>query len=490
MTYADSWSDLVSTALVGTSRRPLPPAADHAETPSGDPAARLLERAALAAIQRRAGQRPSPPPAPPPAPAPEETAPYLDGPALKRLNTILDTRRVFLAEWLHYAAATGKLLPPEYLPDVLSHAKGNTIAARALTRVGGARARWLARHCSVWSYLLDFEEAHPDFFDPELWATGTATQRRIQLERLRRTDPEHARDLVARTWANERAETRYELLKAWEHGLSRDDEPLLLTALRDRSHPVRVLAAALLIQLPDSDDGQRLTHHATHLLRTTGAQEQETITLTPPGDVDAEFASLLSPNRRTTKTPEERAHTLLSHLPLRLWIGRLGSSPADVVSKKMDDTVRDALIAAAVRYRDLDWVRAFLDDVGRHTFASNNWFEQLDALLHQLPAEERCDRVAHWLDDPDIPETQTWNLLYRLEFPWVGRLNDILVEQLFTSPDAPDHFGVIAPGAENKLDPGLYERLAPLAEKRKGSREFRHLVTTLEYRYTMREELM
>src|SRR5690606_3909289 len=93
-------------------------------------------------------------------------------------------------------------------------------------------------------------------------------------------------------------------------------------------------------------------------------------------------------------------------------------------------------------------------------------------------------------DDPDIPETQTWNLLYRLEFPWVGRLNDILVEQLFTSPDAPDHFGVIAPGAENKLDPGLYERLAPLAEKRKGSREFRHLVTTLEYRYTMRKELM
>src|SRR5690606_40892110 len=102
------------------------PAADPAQPPGGAPAARLLERAALAAIQRRAGQRPSPPPAPPPAPAPEETAPYLDGPALKRLNTILDTRRVFLAEWLHYAAATGKLLPPEYLPDVLSHAKGNT----------------------------------------------------------------------------------------------------------------------------------------------------------------------------------------------------------------------------------------------------------------------------------------------------------------------------------------------------------------------------
>ena len=489
MTYADSWSDLVSTALVGTSRRPLPPAADHAETPSGDPAARLLERAALAAIQRRAGQRPSPPPAPPPAPAPEETAPYLDGPALKRLNTILDTRRVFLAEWLHYAAATGKLLPPEYLPDVLSHAKGNTIAARALTRVGGARARWLARHCSVWSYLLDFEEAHPDFFDPELWATGTATQRRIQLERLRRTDPEHARDLVARTWANERAETRYELLKAWEHGLSRDDEPLLLTALRDRSHPVRVLAAALLIQLPDSDDGQRLTHHATHLLRTTGAQEQETITLTPPGDVDAEFASLLSPNRRTTKTPEERAHTLLSHLPLRLWIGRLGSSPADVVSKKMDDTVRDALIAAAVRYRDLDWCGHSSTTSAATLSPPTTGSSSSTRSCTSFPLKNAATGSPTGSTTPTFRKPRPGNF-FRLEFPWVGRLNDILVEQLFTSPDAPDHFGVIAPGAENKLDPGLYERLAPLAEKRKGSREFRHLVTTLEYRYTMRKELM
>src|ERR1700728_2871262 len=61
-----SFSDLVTAATVGVSRKPLPitgldgPAAVHVEVlDAGDPAASLLDAAALLTVAQRAGYRPA-----------------------------------------------------------------------------------------------------------------------------------------------------------------------------------------------------------------------------------------------------------------------------------------------------------------------------------------------------------------------------------------------------------------------------------------------
>lgn len=491
MTDPDPWPDLVSTALVGTSRRAVPPTPGLPGASGGDPATALLDRAALAAVRRRAGQRPrriAPPP-----PAPDETAPLIDGPALVRLQSILAGRHPeVLPEWLDLAAATGRRLPPEVLPALLDRARSNTQVRPVLARLGGARARWLAEHNPAWLFFLESADPEETVFDPEAWKTGTPALRRLHLAALRRTDPAAARDLLAQTWTHERADQRHAFLATLETGLSEEDEPLLATALRDRTHRVRVLAAVLLMRLPGSDTGRRLAEQTARLLRVDDSGGTRRIVVDQPGDVDAEFTSLLDPGTKKKKekdeqqTPAARVRPLLSQVPPATWIGRLGDTPRQVLDAVADPEVRSILANAAALHGDLDWARALLDSMTPAAFDLPEAECRMAGLLALLPRDEQHAWALRWESGRLHIPHRFGALLDALDFPWNRELSERMADRLLAEDQDPHRLYQVREHASRRLDPGLYERFAAEGA---GNRRLTDLVNTLRFRHDMRKEL-
>jgi Family of unknown function (DUF5691) len=175
-----TWHDLVTASLIGTERSMvpavgipgLPPAADA----TGDPAAVLLDRAALLTAARRAGRRPDhAEPLPVCEPDPR---PVVSPEAGVRLARMLSGQYPeLLAEWLTAVIARGLRPPPQSLPDLLDRARrvrpANSGLARLVTEAGGPRARWLAGLNRDWEFVAAPAPALARRAEPALGAPGT-----------------------------------------------------------------------------------------------------------------------------------------------------------------------------------------------------------------------------------------------------------------------------------------------------------------------------
>jgi len=164
---AGEWHELVTAALIGTERKPPPPARAPGFSP--DPAAMLLDRAAIMTVARRAGRMPGH--AEPPPAAPDDPRPAVSGAAAARLARILGGEWPdLLAEWLAVAAARGRRPPDRLLPALLERAErarggpragphsgpgANAGLRRLAARAGGSRARWLAALNPAWAFVLE-----------------------------------------------------------------------------------------------------------------------------------------------------------------------------------------------------------------------------------------------------------------------------------------------------------------------------------------------
>ena len=502
---ADSWDLLVSTALVGTARRAVPDTPDLPATAAAEGAAALLDRAALATVRRLAGYTPgrADPVDPDPGPGLPEAG---EGPA-RRLAVILSTRRAHLPEWLELAAAAGVGAPAEHLPDLLGEGARDSGLRPAIAAVSGSRGRWLARFDSDWSYLL--AESHPgDAFDENTWLNGTDRERCRTLKALRAADPARGRELLARVWPGLRtAELRRRLLEAMETGLGTDDADLLEKALDDRGANVRGLALSLLTRLPHSAHADRLRDHVRAHARPG---PEGTVLVTPVGADETGLLRDLALTRPTGETNRrkraEHLWALVTHTPLDVWTGLLGTDPAGVlacVSRSGDDELYDALLNAAGVQKDTDWARAALGSLqGRIAdhmadTVQNRRPLQLEPLLGLLPAEERCALVARSLG-PDTRTRDTWYLLNATPGPWTAELTRRAVERLGGRGWSRDHSGYralcqtiavrSAPGAVRELP-----RETPALDAVGGpggtcDSAYRDLIDTLRFRLDMHKE--
>ena len=140
------WAQLITTAVLGTDRRPLPRAAAGWETVADaeDPATELLNRAAAVATARRAGVQPDEAPlllGPPPA----DDRKMCSADAANQLIRLLrGEHEVLLAEWFARCAGSCRRPPPQLVPTLLLRGRRNPafdIVARAVI---GPLAAWLA----------------------------------------------------------------------------------------------------------------------------------------------------------------------------------------------------------------------------------------------------------------------------------------------------------------------------------------------------------
>ena len=259
-----TWQNLVTASLIGTERAAVPlvpvPGVPTPADVSADPAAILLDRAALLTVARRGGrlaERAEPVPAAEPDPAPA-----VSPAAGRRLARMLSGEHPdLLAEWLTAAVARGRRVPAHLLPALLDRARRVSPTDPELRRLaalaGGSRARWLAGLNPDWAYVT----AHTLPGD-DAWRLGGKGQRRGYLAALRTRDPGAARDLIAKSWAAASPDERVMFLKAMTGGLSLADEPLLEAALDDPNAWVRKMAAEVLAALPGSALGRRMADRA------------------------------------------------------------------------------------------------------------------------------------------------------------------------------------------------------------------------------------
>lgn len=156
-----TWSEIVTTALLGTDRRPVPTelpawAVVAGVSATGEPEGVVLALAAAHRVATHAG-RPAPPAVGPlgAAPVPRQQLRLAPLEARRQLDAVLvrpDPSRVTL--WLTVCARHGFGLAPEHWAPVLAAASRSSAYERSdLAAVLGARGRWFARQNPEWRKL-------------------------------------------------------------------------------------------------------------------------------------------------------------------------------------------------------------------------------------------------------------------------------------------------------------------------------------------------
>ncbi|MFB7929032.1 DUF5691 domain-containing protein [Streptomyces sp. NPDC056039] len=542
---ADAWEGLVTTALLGTDRRTPPGSGPGPEAPVA-----LLDAAATETVRRRAGLRPARAAERPQA-APEDPRPPLPPAAARRLALLLADRpgpsgggrrgaapdlMELLPQWLAAANSHGFGPPPHTLPALLDAARGRTDLRPAVLEFAGPRALWLARLNQDWRFALRSAPgggaALPHVDDDErtqqLWQEGLFAERVALLSALRSREPASARELLATTWATERAEDRLMFLDSLRAGLGPDDEPFLEQALADRSRNVRATAAELLSALPGSALAARMAVRAEACVAVDHTQTaQATPTPTTPTAPTAQTTPVIAVEAPhecdpamerdgvVAKAPAGRGERswwfgqLIEAAPLGTWSRRLGGrTPREIVALPVADDWQGELHAAwcraAVRQRDAEWSRALLGDPSAPEAGGPGAVSLAERakLLGTLGAAERAEWVAGFIATHGLSEA--FQLLGVCAVPWSGPLGRAVVDALNIARDAgsyPWSFSGVMGLAERCLDPSEAGRLDVLLavpdEPENASpgaggywaEAFQRLVTTLRLRAAMAAEL-
>jgi hypothetical protein len=401
----DLWNDIVTTALLGTGRRAFrPPPADRAlavalgQIDTADQAGALLAAAAVVALYQRAGQLPPRDDTQPtPACAPDQRLACAPR-AARHLSAMLsDTQRALLPEWLVALEAAGRRVPNAQLPELLELGHSQAGLREHILPVLGRRGRWLAAQNPDWSYARlvaggwGLEAGGREIGDSAEtlkaqnaqlkaeWETGAHPARLTLLGELRKAAPAQARDLLATTWASEKAEHRSTFLATFAVGLTIDDEPFLEAALDDRSKEVRRCAAGLLAGLPESRLAQRMGERARPLLTWVAGEKRRLLGLRPgqsarieivlPADCDkAMIRDGIEPKPPAGRQKlGEKAWWLLQILraiPPGTWCQQWSATPAELMTiaeqSEWRAVLQEGWVAAALAARDTLWAEEML----------------------------------------------------------------------------------------------------------------------------------
>lgn len=450
-----SYDDLVAVATVGVGRRPelvtglAGPAAAHVGVLSGaDPAASVLDAAALLTVARRAGWQPEPGMSGP-EPAAADDAPELSPRAAVLLGQAREAGAGLLTDLLTAAGAAGYRAPAPLLPDLLDAAGRDRALRPAVAGVLGRRGRWLAAYRADWQRVVA-GLARPDPADgPEAWQSGSRAERGGYLAALRDTDPAAARDLLRAGWASETGDDRAELLLVLARGLSAADEDFLEAALDDRKRAVRAVAVRLLAQLPGAAWRRRVTERAGLLLRleSTGPGRtgpDRTLVATLPRGLDPAAARDGiggQPPPPGISAAAWQLTQVISVVPLGQWVDRFGLDPAEIVALPVSGDLASHVHAgwrkAAVRQASPDWAAALLASGTRHPQTQRASGRPLTAwpadeqLVRVLPPAARAARVAALLSRSAITPAALAELA-ACPGPWPASLAEVVVSMLRT----------------------------------------------------------
>lgn len=432
------WQDIVTTAVVGTERKPLQltPSADPlgkllSQLDSSDPESTLLSAAAAISLYQRAGQLPVKDHQPLPQPCEPDDLPSCSLRAAQQLSLMLQGQHSeFLPEWLARAAKARKRVPEEYLPELLNKGQNTRQLRDAILPVLGKRGRWLAAQNSDWNYVGDENTE-------ETWATGSTAARQLLLKRLRAEDPAQARERVAATWDKESVEERAAFIATFETGLSMADEPFLEAALDDRRKEVRQTAANLLAQLSESRFCLRMIERVRPLIKLTLKPSKYHLEVTLPESC----TQAMQRDGVESKPPYrqgERAwwfQQMLSAVPPAVWCPTWGIQTSSLplvleaaLATEWDSVLLEGWTMATYLHRDAVWGEALLATWPRQIANT-----QLSRLLEALSAERREAFILNILQGnppPLNPRNPAWQFLRQYKQPLSTHVTRALLNRI------------------------------------------------------------
>ena len=495
-----AWQDLVAAALLGTERRAFAPPTTTgplgvllAGLAGREPEKALLGTAAALAPFRRLGRRPTSDDLAPTEPAETDDRPRCSVASDGHLALMLaGTNDEVLPEWLAALNSVGKRPPEESVPDLLDLGRAKPDLRPAIVDAIGPLGAWLARQNPDWDYASGVESpiVEDEAAAEALWQAGTTQERTSLLGRLRESSPDRARALVASTWSTDGPELRAAFLAGFAAGLTEADEPFLEAALDDRRKEVRAAAAGLLVRLPGSGLVGRMIERVTPLLKLTDR---------PPLEVDAAVSKILTgePGEETwrgladlkegkLKPPRPTKHDpdavflevtlpkacdkamirdgiepkspmsglgektwwlwqMVSRIPPSHWSQTWRRTSEDlteaVVRSEAKEAIYTALVEAAIRFGESEWVDALLPHRGKITkyFSIFAHFASLpEATTLKLILEKDATARSSPTNRPLTDEQMS--LLHRTVGPWGNELSRLFLERLTRNLGHKGHF--------------------------------------------------
>lgn len=374
-----AWPRLTGPALAGTERRPV------GQLLTGDgrltavlaqraPEPALLGSAAAAAVAARVGEPPPTTTGRLPDPAPEDPRPGWGEPVTRWLEWLVggdglaeNGLEPLVPWWARAAAQAGLRAPDGTTRTLIQHGSRRGPHRGAVLPALGERGRWLARRHPAGRWVELWGTADVDVLE-QVWQRGRQPERQLALERLREVAPDRGRELLAVAWPTLRIEqVRRALLGCLAEGLSYADEPLLETALDDRSAAVATRARGLLARLPHSALRARMTNRSHRLVRWEQNRGQLTVNLEAAAAFHADDAAVrdqVAPNR------PEFLQDLVAATPLHTWTEMTGRTPEQLLEAAWRGGGHPHLsmqlifgwAEAARQQPDPAWVRALLAD--------------------------------------------------------------------------------------------------------------------------------
>ncbi len=369
-----AWSEMERVALLGTRRERLhlpdiaPDIDEVLAKIAGDDASReLLSTAGTLDLYEQIGRLPARQ-SPETFPLPREDRRACSSLAASYLAQMLGgSLRNLMPEFLGALAGAGMRIPETLLPNVLALGQKNTKFRSYILPVLGNRGRWLAARHQSWRYAA---------LDPASWTSIRQTweetadvQKPALVAQLRELDPALGRALVESTWRAENDNRRLRLIKQIVIGLSIEDEPLLETALDDRSHLVRRQAAEWLAQLPGSRLCARMLTYAPLYLSWTPDQTRKITISLPHVSPAMRRDGIVGANSKVQARVRSREIIqLVSAIPLDYWTAAWETDPVTLLraipTTAWPRTLTTAFSIAAVRRQDAGWARLILDECG------------------------------------------------------------------------------------------------------------------------------
>ncbi len=365
---------ITANALIGTQRQAFTPIATDgnlgkllANIDSSNQEAALLGTVAIITMYQQAGQlsitnyelRI-------PEPCELEDLPCCSDRTNYYLSLMLNGEQTqLLPELLDRLANLGQRVHETSLPSLLDLGKRQSDLREAIAKVLGKRGQWLAAQNPEWNYVASEDES--------VWETGSKAARLMWLTKLRRQEPDQARQLLEATWKQESASDRTAFLEVLgTGGLSMADEPFLEALLDDRSKEVRRVTVDLLTCLPESRFCQRAIARVKDLIKLQREGNQQYFTVDLP---EAHTPEMLrdgidakSNDNQNNNQMGDRASWLLKTLtstPLSFWNKHFGMSMEDLV-KAANHSQSDRLglqgwIAAAQKTGSLVWLQVLVE---------------------------------------------------------------------------------------------------------------------------------
>lgn len=293
-------------------------------------------------------------------------------------------------------ARGGARLPALVLPQALEAGRRSLPLRAVLLRVLGERGRWLALKNPDWKFAAAGADENSGS-GAQVWDTGVFEDRLRYFQSVRSDDPAGARALLQAQLAELPAKERLALVELLQANLGCDDEPLLLSLLKDRSREVRQVAAVLLASLPGSAHAQRLREWLGALVISKRGLLGASWQCEAPAALDPAWAAAAIDGKRPQhESLGERAwwlYQMVRQMPLPWWCEHTGMTPSALLAWARKGDWNEALLRGwreRVSPSDSDWIEAMLGSSDRgHDKAR---------LLAMLPA---AMRERHWPRDLD-----------------------------------------------------------------------------------------